>query len=415
MNRTDFSVNPKHVKLRTAAFLLALAIAVAAFTYAITGLGRKSAGIYEISASRDEEAPFYQSGVTFHYSFEGSSGAIKALTNEVSAAYGASLKSAYILLDSENVYDNRVNIATLNRSIGQDVQVTPELFDILTDACAKTQENVGYNVFAGALYKEWNSILILLDPDDFDPTVNRDEAERIAALAEATNDLDNFSLEIVDRASCTLRLDVSQSYLDLLTELEIDPVILDLNLLRDAYKLSLLAADLEAGGYGDGYLVTDSGLFLSLSGFTGGEFCFNSSFAGAPLPAALSPIHPSMAASQFRVFPYEEDEPYYYAIAEGEHTHYRHPYLPASGTYPDVLTASVCISPTGDLIDACYENIRLGALTGADAVAALAASDGDFLIGYTLQADTEKIVYANAQALTVLTPADYGYQLQGLS
>ncbi|MBQ8929047.1 MAG: hypothetical protein IJ052_01475, partial [Oscillospiraceae bacterium] len=59
--------------------------------------------------------------------------------------------------------------------------------------------------------------------------------------------------------------------------------------------------------------------------------------------------------------------------------------------------------------------IRLGALTGADAVAALAASDSDFLIGYTLQADTEKIVYANAQALTVLTPADYGYQLQGLS
>ncbi len=175
-------VSDKHILLRVILTAVFFVIAVVAFTVGVTNIGRKTSGYQLIEGKTDSEALTYNNAVHYKYWFEGSSNQIKRGIRDLESEYTQILSNAYKQLDHQNTYLGQVSIGTINQNLGKEVSVSPELYAILQDAYEKTLEKKGFNMFAGALYDEWHSILILEDPDDFDPMVNEYQAQRIKAI-----------------------------------------------------------------------------------------------------------------------------------------------------------------------------------------------------------------------------------------
>ena len=407
--RDDIQPSTKHIPLRIALFVLALAVAVSSISYGVTRIGRQNIGYSAVDPDTDEEAPRYAVGVVLTYYFEGSPNSMREEKNLLRTAYGSALRSAYKQLDAVNCYEGVTNLASLNRNRGQTLEVSAELYAVLRDAYEKTLERRSYSVFAGALYAEWNSILPLEEPEDFDPLRNEDEARRLEQIAAANAELSAFSLEFLDDERHLLRFSVSNAYQTMLQELEIDAPVLDLNLLREAYELELVARALEAEGYTRGYLSTDSGLTLALSGQDSGRFALYGEIEGKPVCAAEIAVTPGSACSMFHSFAFAEDEACFYVL-DG---HKRHPYVPADGRYRELLASSCVCNAEGALVEACYRNILLQSCADAAQLERTAA-EGGMLAAWTLQGDGEKIVYTVGSG-EIEAASDYGFSLSAIS
>ena len=392
----EMEVNEKHVPLRILGFVLALVLAVGAFTFGVTRIGYKDEGMYELTAAADTELPLYQSGIHAKFLFRGSSTQIKLALGQADKVYTEALKRNVKLLDAKQEYDGVVNVATLNARLNQDVTVSPALYAVLTDAWEKTRAGEGYSLFAGPLYAEWESILILTEPEDFDPLRNENEAERLRLLADWAGQIDKLRLVEVDAEQHILRVEASEDYLRFLEDMELEPRVLDLNLLREAYLLELTGKELEEQCLHEGYLSTDSGLILSLSGQSTGEYVLYGYRNQIPQVAATARVTPGSAYSQFTAFPLITGvQTEYYTLEEAGKAHLRNPWLPADGLDRELLLSSGVLRSDGALVEACFENIRLRSAESAAALEKL-AGESAAAVAWMLQGDES--VYFNAQA-----------------
>lgn len=266
----NIEVSDKHIGLKVVLFIVFLVIAVSAFSYGVSLIGKKESGYQTISANSSSssdanDAAMFAKEISFSHYFEGSSNSIKKEVRTLQKAYSSILLDVCRQLDAENTYEGAVSIGALNSNLGIAVSVSPQLYAVLKDAYSRTLEKKNFNMFAGALYSEWKSILILEDASEFDPLNNEYMAYRIGEIAREVSDLSNFSLEFLDDSTCSVRFSVSEHYLDFSSEFELGSVVLDLNLMTNAYKLSLLAQELEGLGYKNGYLVSNNGPVVTLS------------------------------------------------------------------------------------------------------------------------------------------------------
>lgn len=370
----------KHLTVRVIAFALVFAVALGCIGFGVSRLGHKEPGYYEIEADASDEVSHYADGFAFLYRFDGTSSEIKAQLSEVKDIYNAALMRSYKLLDTETAYEGYVNLATLNENLGQPVSVSEELFAILTDAWAKTQEGRGFSMFAGALYDEWYGILSLDDISEFDPAVNADSAARIHALARETADLSYFSLA-ADPSALTVTVSAAPEYTRFLRENEYSERIVSMNVLEDAYRLSLIRDALEARGYLNGYLYTDSGLTLSLSEHEGGAYALYSLSGETVTQYASVTAAANSACSFLRVFPMLEGEIRYHAIAQDGGTRYYHPnFATATGDCAGVLMSSCAVRGDGDIVGCCYENFALYNLSSRAEIFAAATGSTRYLL-----------------------------------
>ncbi len=406
----DIRVSTKHVKLRIVLFILAALVAVGAIAYGVTGLGRREPGYYRIEVNADEELIRLDRGVDFEYVFKGSKSEINAEMRQLQALYGASLRRCSRLLDAENTYTGVVNLAEINLNPGRELALSEELFAVLRDALALSEEGKGYSLFAGPLYAEWNSLLILADPQPFDPAADAEEAARISTLASLVNDPESISLEIVDEESRTVRLVVSDALMAQLRAYELDCPLLDLNLLHDAFLLRLIAADLEAQGYTNGYLSAASGVTVSLSGHSGGEYNLYGFDGEYREITSTFPVEAGTAFSLLRAFALEEENYGYYTVETDDGTLFRHPNVPATGEDPGVLLSCGVYCADMDPVRAVYESLLLFACENSAAVETCAAALPDAAV-WTRQGEGQR-VYANAAAKAVLREADYGWTIE---
>lgn len=353
-NGDEIRISTKNTTLRAIGFVLALVVAVGAFSYGIASIGQKDPGYYEVEAPTDPELTRYASGFTLTCYFGGENDQIKkqmALAQEV---YGEALLRAYKLLDPVNTYDGYVNLATLNASLGQSVQVSEELLSVLTDAWQRTQQGEGYSLFAGPLVREWESILTLGDAAVYDPLRNADSAARIRAVYERTVQPDAFSLTV---EGSSVRLSVAQDVLAFLQENEYDGGVVNTGLLHDAYMISIVCAALEAQGFTDGYLVSDSGLTAALSAHSsGGSYCFYSSEEGKTVQSATAAVLPGSAVSMLRSFPLEEGEFMYYSVDDVRRSSIS---CLTDGTTSPLLQSCLTLRGDGDVVQAAYDSLVL--------------------------------------------------------
>lgn len=253
---------PKNV-IRLVLFLFAAALAVFSFTYGVQQFGHREPGWQTVEADAKKGYVTYTGGLTLQYWAEGSSAEIRDLTERVKSVYSDSLYRNVELLDARNTYEDSVNLASVNEREGQAVTVSKTLARVLAEALERTEENAGYSVFAGALNGEWQTLLYLEDPRDFDPAVNADQADRIARLTALVNAPGTFSLEITekdDEAEVCLR--ASPEYKKAAEEMEITAPVLDLGILRDAVLTDLVAEDLRKAGFTEGVIFSRSGVSM---------------------------------------------------------------------------------------------------------------------------------------------------------
>lgn len=385
MRKQEKTKIEKSTVLRIIAFVLALTIAVLGFSMGVLNIGHKDEGYHEIKGEPVEDAVLYNIGVGFVHYFSGNSNGIKEQINALKSVYTSSLARAYKLVDAQTQYDGYVNLASINANIGADIQVSGELYDILLDAYEKTLEEKGFNMFAGAVYAAWDAILYLDEPEQFDPLLNDTEAERINRLAEETAKLDNFNLAVVNAEEHIIRIQVSKDYLALLAELESYAPIIDLNRLADAYKLNIVKKSVEDAGFTNGYLTTDSGLTVNLSGHEAGNYCFYGFDGAAPVACAFVPAEANSVCSQMRAFSMDDGEIGYYAIETDGETHYRHPnFSVKTGEITDTVMSCCAVSYDGNAADACYETMTFFAAGTPDEVREAALSLHGIDSAYTL-------------------------------
>ena len=254
----------KKMLVRLILFILALLIAIGSFTTWGIRLGHQESGYQTIEYESTHGDVLYRTGISMLYWAEGSSGEIRTLSNSVRRVYSDSLYRNFILLDEETVYEETVNIASLNRRAGEEIVIPDRLADVLRDALDRTAEDAGYSVYAGALYSEWESLLYLDDPAGADPVNSPEEADRIARITEAVRPENGIRLTLSQGGNGTTAcLTLPEGYRRMAEEMEITAPALNLNLMRDAYLMDMVAADLEAAGYPDYVLYSRSGLALT--------------------------------------------------------------------------------------------------------------------------------------------------------
>ena len=403
----DIEVSTKHLPLRIAAFAIAVIAAVGFITYGIVMIGHKSEGYETVEPDAIDSTVIYSGNLQLNYYFTGNSDEIKHKLNELKNRYGIVINRAYKLLDSRTEYDDFNNIHTINTSIGTAVKVIPELYDVLYDAYAKTLEQKGFNMFAGALYREWNSILVLDEPLEYDPLNNENEAERIKEISARVNDLNNFEL-IFDKDAQTVKLVVSGNYKAFVNEYELaDAPIIDLNLLYDAYELKIISESLEKDGFDNGYFTSTNGLSLSLSAHDN-EAVYDFLYVddGTLSSAANAKMTKGSAMSRFRTNTASEKEYFYYTVEKDGKTYLRNPFITADGEFNDVILSSYTLSDTRSVVDVCYANIVLHAKKTAADAAAEAENMSGICVAYILQADEKPVLYTNkaADGVIVVNP-----------
>ncbi len=390
----------KRNRLHTVVFLTALGIAVVCLLFGVVKLGRKDAGFQTVMPTLEDDERIAAQDIRFVYCFDGSSGEIKSTMKALGAAYSPALLRIYRLLDADVEYEGINNLASLNAHIGEDIPVSEELYRVLLEAQELTREGKGYNVFGGALSRAWEQIRILDEPADFDPLRDATQRERLERLRAASGELSNFSLTVVDGQTRTVRLEVSESYLALLRELEQDGPILDLGLLHDAYELRLLGEAMEALGYRSGYFSMNSGAVLVLPDCTGLTLCLYGKAGGEVSPAATLPGEGGAGVCQMRAFAESGEEPDYYEL-DGL---LRHPWLPASGEYRNLLLSALVTAE--DPVRAAYLCVQMQECASAEELEALAAASGAELAW--ILSDGTREVHTNSEAFTVRE--DYGWE-----
>ncbi len=382
-------VSEKHVKLRLAITIAAFLIAVVAFTIGVLSIGKKTPGYQNIQAAADAEAITAGKAVGYKYYFEGKSNDIKRSVKALEEVYTPILNNSYKKLDAKNTYATQVSIGSINQNLGKTVSISPELYAVLKDAYARTLEGNGYNMFAGDLYSEWRAIQILEEPKDFDPYFNKDQANRISDIAKMVSDLGNFSLEFLDDSSCSVRFSVSEAYKAFCAEYEIESNALDLNVLKDAYMLQMMASTLVAEGYSLGYLYTPEGLVLNTSprGSLGYEM-YTLEKTNEVVYATLD-IPGEFQATTFTAFSMGSD--YGYSIDADGGRLYRHLFFdPRTGEFSDVIMSATVICQGADIdniVEVVYQSLILNTIDTEKRVSDYASKleKEGMMVSYTLQ------------------------------
>ena len=383
-------VSNRHVTLRIVVTAVAFVVAVIAFTIGVVSIGHKDPGYHAIEAKVDAEALLYNNAVTLKYWFDGSTNDIKRGINALTEVYTPVLAASYKQLDPHNLYTGMNGIATLNLNPGREIVVSEHLYAVLKDAYSRTLEGRGYNMFAGDLYNEWKSILILDEPQAFDPTFNSAQAQRISEVASQVSDLSNFSLEFLDDNTCTVRFSVSDSYVRFCNSYEIESMPLDLNLLHDAYLMDWIAKDLLAEGYDTGYLFTREAQVLCLGSHgTLGYSMYTLEDGNETVYASLD-LEGPFSATTFTAF--GMGSYYGYSIETGDRPLYRHMYFDVrTGAFTDVLMSATIIGNDRDIVEAVYQSIILNTLPTEQDTSSYASSldrEG-YLVSYVFQSASD--------------------------
>ena len=384
---------------RIIAFLIAVGIAIASFTIGVMQYAHRETGYYEVGYSNAANAEVYDSGVHLLYYAEGGSSFIRQHLNEVQRVFSDDLLQYYRLLSAEKTYEGLNNIAALNAAPEQALKVDAVLYAVLKDAYARHEMQEGYHLFSGALHTEWQSMRYLEEPEQTDPLLNDDEAEFLKVLTSQLARKEQFSLEFDDNNS-TVTLHISEEYRNWTEQNEIEAPVLDLNLLHDAYLLQLVAMRMTAQGYTDGYLYTESGISISLGKQGNMEYSLYAVGESGVETIAVTALQQPAAFCSFTVVsPTEERYGYYKIELEGK-PYYRHPYVNVkNGSFSNVLMTAALGGTSEQAVDLAYVMLVLSSLESAEAVAEyVSALPQEIISAYTLQDDTERILYTGSPA-----------------
>lgn len=404
-----FFKNRKYVLLLIG-FIAAAGLAVFSFTNGILQYGHRDPGYYDVGLTDQGNAVLYGSGTHLLYYAEGRSSEIRLELNRVQKIFSEVLLNAYKMLDSQNTYEEIPNIAALNQNPGQEIRIGEELFAVLSDALERSGKEQGYDLFAGALFHEWQTLLYLEEPSDFDPALNQDEAELLSAITETLLKPGMISLKLT--APDTAALNISPEYQQFAEAREIEAPGLDLNLLHDAYLLQLTAKGLKAQGIRQGYLYSESGCSLWLDA---GErdFSLYGYDGTSAAPAGTMRLQAPLAWCQLTAFPVTKEQKGYYRIAQGENSLMRHPFINSLTGEPGTVLEYAALSGGEDqIVDLAFMLAVLNSQQSPEDIEArMAALPDDISAVWSFRNSDHQLHIREKDSARITLNEDSGYRL----
>lgn len=335
--KEQVELSQKNIPLRIVLVVLALVIAGISFASAIGEMGAVQSGWQEIVTTNAKTLAPQE--FVLAYNLGTGSLSPKAEQQKVSALYTQVMDETAQALSSLPVSGVN-NLYTLNSQPNADVQVEPALYEAF-----RVLENAGSRMAYYAPAAEQYDSLFACTYDEeavqFDPQRDKTAGEftaRIAAYAQ-----DETAVRVRLLPDNTLRLEVSQEYLDYAQENGVETFV-DFGILRNALLCDAAADALVQAGYVQGVLSSLDGYARSLCGE---EFALNvfeqqdGSFKNVGIVTYSGPA----ALVTFRAFPVSEgDTVNYYTYSDGTVIT---PFLNAEGISHTAAPSLSALSPSG--------------------------------------------------------------------
>lgn len=253
-------VNEGHPKARTILVVLAIVIAVIAFTHAIVSMTSVDSGWRTIEATSSGEMNCSQD-FQFDYYLGGSGMSAAAEVRAITSLYTQATETAYHAFNGYELGKDTNNLFFLNRNVNTPVQVDPVLYQAF-----ELVEQLGSRyVYLAPLYAEYNSLFFCTEDwetEGFDPYQNEDVRAFMAEAAAYARSPEHVQLELMGEN--TLQLTVSEEYLAFAQENGIVNLV-DFYWMKDAFIIDYLAQVMEENGFNRGAISSYDGFVRCLS------------------------------------------------------------------------------------------------------------------------------------------------------
>lgn len=307
-------VHEGNVKARIIFLILAILIAVIAFSFAIGSATKVDAGWREIEAdtaemncSQDFEFNYYLGGSGISATAE-----IKAIVN----LYTQAAETAYRVFNTQEVFEGMNNLFFLNRNINTPVQVDPLLYQAF-ELIARLESRY---VYLAPAYAEYHSLFYCNDDWEtagYDPYQNADMADYFQQVADFAREPASVNVELM--GNNTLQLNVSPAYADFAKEYGVVNYV-DFYWMKNAFIIDYMAQVLEDNGYNRGAISSYDG-FVRTLGAEQLSYSFNLYDLlkeGTACQAARLTYTGGTSLVHLHSFPLNaEKEAYYYQFGDG--------------------------------------------------------------------------------------------------
>ncbi len=243
-------------KKRIVLLIVAIIVALGAFTYAIVTLLNEQNGIgwREIEATSASEMNCAQD-FTFRYYLGGAGVGAAAENKALSMLYTEATEKAYQIFNAREASLTTNNLFYLNRTINQPVQVDPALYA----AFEKVEKAGSRYMYLGPVFQDYTSLFFCIqdwETEGIDPYRNEEQRAYLQMVADFARDPSHIQLELM--GDNTVQLHVSDSYQAFTREYGISDY-LDFYILQDAFIIDYLADTIHDAGYTLGVISSHDG------------------------------------------------------------------------------------------------------------------------------------------------------------
>lgn len=258
-------LSEKNKKLRMAAIIGFLAIALIAFAIGMVKLLSTDPGWAVISATTSENGTC-SNEFTFHYYLGDSGISATAENKKLTSTYTELCENAYRIFNSDSTFSDVGNIASLNKHPNEAIEIDSELYAALEKIASS--DNRG--IYLGPVYGYYQSLFNSADDNDaadFDPFVSDELKEYYKDVAAFAADSEQVSVELLSDSRAILH--VSDEY-STFAEENVIKTYISLFWMKNAFVADYLAASLEDAGYTKGVLSSYDGFSRTLGDMSGG-------------------------------------------------------------------------------------------------------------------------------------------------
>lgn len=391
----------RHFSRRMIAFLVCLAVAIAALGYGVYSWLNTDPGWVTVEA-RGGCGPEF----TFRYLFTQGGLADTDRHRTLRNLFDRLTVEAYEQFSPAEVLEEGTNLQYLNAHPNQDVQVEPVLYRAFEQAQASGDRSV----YLGPLYSLYTDLAFSQDDGEaagYDPYESPEQAAFCRDIAAFAQDPAAVDVKLLGRN--TLRLEVSPEYLRYAQEQGVES-LLDFGWQRNAYIIDYFASELTRQGFTSGALTSTDGFSRSL--FSQAQPSLYSLYAwheeGRAVVAGQISLAETGSAVDFRAFPMPGQAGRCYVREDGA---VRHPYAsPEDGLCRAASSALLLYAPDKTCVQLMQEGRELFLAPTLDR-AALAALEGEGT--HSLAVEGWTLLHSNPEAqLQELYP---GYEARPLS
>lgn len=264
----DKSIFNKKTLIRLVTVIALIALAVAAFTYAVGKLVTAETGYREVECTANATNCSSEFIFTYNLGVSGMSptAELKAVTN----LYNERAMFYYRVFHPTQEFDGMKNVASLNARPNETLAVPAELYSSLEKAAADKERNIYLAPFF-ACYETLFASSYDEDAATWDPARNAELKAEYEKTLKFVSDPSHVELTFGGENKVTLK--VSDAYLAYAKEVGITTFV-DFFWMKNAFITDLFASDLIAEGYTFGAIASRDGYVRNLDE-SGAEYAFD--------------------------------------------------------------------------------------------------------------------------------------------